>query len=287
MLPVIEEKRKALAAYKACPNKWNLQVLRTARSKVQKSARRCANEYCLQLCSQIQPAVDTGNIKGMYDGIKQAMGPTQKKIAPLKSAAGEVIQDRTQQMERWELDSEPTLEEHDKTLDSLAPGKAPGKDGIPPEILKCCKETLLSELHEIICLCWREGEVPQDMRDANILTLYKKKGDRSDLRFSSQEVNHRHGLLHQTAPGEMRGTKVTTLHSLHRPSAFDLVSRDGLFKILPKIGCPPRLLSIFQSFHDDMKGAVVFDGSTSDAFDIRSGMMQQSLPTQLKTSSSS
>ena len=53
---------------------------------------------------------------------------------------------------------------------------------------------------------------------------------------------------------------------------FDLVSRDGLFKILPKIGCLPRLLSIIRSFHEDIKGTVVFDGSTSDPFDIRSGV---------------
>ena len=45
--------------------------------------------------------------------------------------------------------------------------------------------------------------------------------------------------------------------------AFDLVSTDGLFKILPRIGCPPKLLSIIKSFHSDMKGTVVFDGSTS------------------------
>ena len=32
--------------------------------------------------------------------------------------------------------------------------------------------------------------------------------------------------------------------------AFDLVSRDGLFKILAKIGCLPTLLSIMKSFHD-------------------------------------
>ena len=56
--------------------------------------------------------------------------------------------------------------------------------------------------------------------------------------------------------------------------AFDLVSRDGLFKILPKIGCPPRLLSIIRSFHEDMKGTVVFDGSTSAAFNMRSGVKQ-------------
>ena len=38
--------------------------------------------------------------------------------------------------------------------------------------------------------------------------------------------------------------------------AFDLVSRDGLFQILAKIGCP-TLLSIMKSFHDNMKGTVV------------------------------
>ena len=38
--------------------------------------------------------------------------------------------------------------------------------------------------------------------------------------------------------------------------AFDLMSRDGLFKILAKIDCPPTLLSIMKSFHDNMKGTV-------------------------------
>ena len=42
------------------------------------------------------------------------------------------------------------------------------------------QRTLLKELHEILCQCWRKGEVPQDMRDANIVTLYKNKGDRGD-----------------------------------------------------------------------------------------------------------
>ena len=79
-----------------------------------------------------------------------------------------------------ELDREPTIDELSEALDSLASGKAPGKDGIPAEVLKCCKETLITELHEILCLFWSEGEVPQDMRDANVITLYKNKGDRGD-----------------------------------------------------------------------------------------------------------
>ena len=56
--------------------------------------------------------------------------------------------------------------------------------------------------------------------------------------------------------------------------AFDLVSRDGIFKFLPKIGCPPKLLSIIRSFHEDMKGSIVFQGSASAALNIRSGVKQ-------------
>ena len=56
--------------------------------------------------------------------------------------------------------------------------------------------------------------------------------------------------------------------------AFDLVSRDGLFKILTKIGCPPKLQSITESFHSGMKGTVQFNGSLSEPFEIRSGVKQ-------------
>ncbi|XP_014768989.1 uncharacterized protein LOC106868313 [Octopus bimaculoides] len=53
--------------------------------------------------------------------------------------------------------------------------------------------------------------------------------------------------------------------------AVDIVSTHGLFRILAKVGCPPRLLSIVQSFHTDMKGVVQIDDSFSEAFNIRSG----------------
>ena len=51
--------------------------------------------------------------------------------------------------------------------------------------------------------------------------------------------------------------------------AFDLVSRDGLFQILPTIGCPPKLQSMIESFHTNIKGTVRFNGSSSRPFDIR------------------
>ena len=97
MTPVIEAKRAALAEYKRSPTQRNLQILRAARSKVQNIARRCVNEYS----KTVQMAAATGNIRGMYDGIKKALGPTQSKTAPLKSTTREVITDQGQQMDRW------------------------------------------------------------------------------------------------------------------------------------------------------------------------------------------
>ena len=45
-----------------------------------------------------------------------------------------------------ELDSEPSVEELSKAIDSLASGKAPGNYGIPPELIKHCKTILLLPL---------------------------------------------------------------------------------------------------------------------------------------------
>ena len=341
MIPAIEAKRIALAEYKRSPSERNLHILRTARSRVQQTARRCANEYWTELSENIQTAAATGNIRGMYDGIKKALGPVQSKTTPLKSSVGDVITDKGQQMERWveyysdlysrentvapsaldaiechpvmeEADSEPTAEELSKAIDSLASGKAPGSDGIPPDLVKHCKTSLLHLLHEVLCQCWREGAVPQDMRDAKIVTLYKNKGERSDCNnyrgisllsivgkvFAPVILTHLQKLAERVYPELQCGFRaerstVDMIFSLCQlqekcreqqmplyvafidlTKAFDLVSRDGLFKILSKIGCPPKLQSLIESFHSNMKGTVQFNGSSSEPFDIRSGVKQ-------------
>ena len=101
MRPVIEAKSTALIVYKQSPSERNLQILRAARIKVQQTARRCANDNWTQLSQDIATADITRKIRGMYDGIKKALGPTQSKTAPLKSSSVEIITDEGQQMERW------------------------------------------------------------------------------------------------------------------------------------------------------------------------------------------
>jgi hypothetical protein len=56
--------------------------------------------------------------------------------------------------------------------------------------------------------------------------------------------------------------------------AFDLVSRSGLFAILKKIGCPPKLLSLIISFHTNMRSTISFNRENSRPFEIHSGVKQ-------------
>ncbi|XP_037774604.1 uncharacterized protein LOC119571296, partial [Penaeus monodon] len=126
-----------------------------------------------------------------------------------------------------ELDAPPSVDELSKAIDSLACGKAPGKDGIPPEVIKVGKKTaLLHHLHQLLQQCWEEGTVPQEM--------------------------------HPEKCREQRRPLYIALLDLTK--AFDLVSRNGLFTLLQKIGMPPQAPEDDNIFHEDMQGTVQYDG---------------------------
>ena len=126
------------------------------------------------------------------------------------------------------------------------------------------------------------------MRDVNIVTLYKNKGDCNNYHgisllniigklFAKVVLMKLQVLAERIYPESQCGFRekratIDMIFSLRQlqekcreqgkplhvafidlTKAFDLVSRDGHFKILAKIGCPPTLLSIVKSFHDNMK----------------------------------
>ena len=39
---------------------------------------------------------------------------------------------------------------------------------------------MLDKLQDLFTNCWEEGTLPQDLRDAVIVSLYKNKGEKSD-----------------------------------------------------------------------------------------------------------
>ena len=52
------------------------------------------------------------------------------------------------------------------------------------------------------------------------------------------------------------------------PKAFDTVSRDRLWKIMAKFGCPPIFIAMVRHFHDGMQARVQNDGEFSEPFEV-------------------
>ena len=327
MDPVIEAKRQAYLAYKDTPSEKTDAALRAARSNAQRIARRCANDFWLQLCESIQTASDWWNIRGMFDGIKRAVGRTVKKTAPLKSTTGQTIVDRNDQMVRWvehysELYSRETAWWTNWMLNPPLRTWAKPKTHYPAEKHQAMMayhqrwssaENLRSWNPSTNCsVCWEEGAVSQDMCDATIVTLYKNKGDRSYCNnyrgisllsivrkvFARILLTRLHTLAARIYPESQCGFRaerstidmIFTLRQIQEKcreqgkplylafidltKAFNLVSRKGLFQLLEKIGCSPKLRSLVVSFHGDMKGTVMYDRSCSDPFPVKSGVKQ-------------
>ena len=108
MMPIIEDKLLAHFQYFNLPNLKNLLVLIDTRKKVQQTARRCANEFWVEL--DIQFAANTGNIRGMHDGIKKSVGPVQRKTFSLKSYSGVILTEKNKQMtDGWGISQICTL----------------------------------------------------------------------------------------------------------------------------------------------------------------------------------
>ena len=56
--------------------------------------------------------------------------------------------------------------------------------------------------------------------------------------------------------------------------AFDTVSREGLWEIMAKFGCPAKFIAMVRQFHDGMLAGVQNDGEFSDPFPVRNGVKQ-------------
>ena len=254
--PAFENQRKAQLDYKARPSRSSLTALQAARSEAQRLSRKCANDYWNTLAEEVQHASDTGNIKMMFKGLKKAFGPSPAKCAPLRALSGELIRDKHKQLDRWvehyealyctensvsefalnsvtrlptmfQLDDPPSINELMKAIDSLSNGKAPGSDGIPPEVVKAGKDSsLLGHLHSLLLQCWFEQQVPQAMRDSKIITLYKNKGDRCDCNnyrgisllaivgkvFARVVLSRLQALGERVYPESQCGFRTTTTH---------------------------------------------------------------------------
>ena len=210
-----------------------------------------------------------------------------------------------------DLDVPPTVAEITQAVEKLQCGKAGGPDGLSPELFKYGGPYLIAKLSGLLAECWKKGNLPSDLKDAHIIHLYKGKGDRSlcdnhrgiSLLSVAGKVLARvildrltKHLLEDIVPESQcgfrkdRGT-VDMIFSIRQlqekcreqqqdlyilfldlTKAFDTVSREGLWQILPKIGCPPKMVQMIRAFHDGMSAQVI--GGDAPPFPVSNGVKQ-------------
>lgn len=112
---MVNEKRIVLLKHKHQPARASLQAFRTT----------CTNNYWLKLCKRISLSFDTGDIRGM----KEVTSITICNTAPLKSRAGEIINDTDKEMERCVERGAllGTVFQRKQVMDQLGPLPFPGE----------------------------------------------------------------------------------------------------------------------------------------------------------------
>lgn len=211
------------------------------------------------------------------------------------------------------LSQPPTFLEVLSAVRSLKDNKSPGSDNIPAELLKQGGYLCTRTLHHYITKAWADESIPQQWRDASIVTIYKSKGDRaicdnhrgiSLLAVAGKVLakvmlqrlinNITESMLPESQCGFRKNRStvgmVFTTRQLQEKcreqhkdlfmafvdlsKAFDTVQRDLLWEVLLRFGCPTKFVNILRQFHDGMTARVTIGGQQSSPFPVRTGVRQ-------------
>ena len=73
----------------------------------------------------------------------------------------------------------PDTNEVHRAVNQMASGKAPGSDELPPELFKSGGPVIIDKLLSLYTSIWSNGTVPQEFKNAQIVHIFKRRGDRS------------------------------------------------------------------------------------------------------------
>ena len=313
------------------------------RRTVQAKLRKMKDTWYSRRAEEIQSYAESKNSRCFYNALKTIYGPQSSGSSPVLSADGSTLYtDKDKILKRWaehfnnvlnrpssineaaiarlpqavpNMTLVNTISEDEvlKATSRLLNGKAPGADAIPGEIFKKGGPKLITKLTELFNIMLHQESIPQEFKDASLVHLYKRKGNRrccdnhrgiSLLAISgkilarvllNRLLNHlEQDLLPESQCGfrEGRGTidmifatrqlqeKCQEQHRdlyttfIDLTKAFDTVSRAGLWKIMAKFGCPDKFIALVCSFHDGMQVRVQDDGESSEPILVTNGVKQ-------------
>ena len=211
------------------------------------------------------------------------------------------------------MDDPTTRQEVQNAIAGLKNNKAVGPDGLPTEVLKYGGEAVLECLCWMFHVVWNTGCTPQQWKVADVISIYKKKGDRAvcgnsrgisllstagkvltrimlvrllqcvadDVLPDSQcEFRHERSTVDMVFVARQLQEKCREHHKhlfmvfIDLAKAFDTVPRPMLWGVMGKMGCPPRYLAVLRSLHNGASAHVVHMGEKSEPFPVDAGVKQ-------------
>ncbi|BHF69233.1 hypothetical protein SprV_0301227600 [Sparganum proliferum] len=204
---LLAEKSRLHKAYVDRPTDDNRAAFYRSRRLLQRRLRGMQDAWTARKTEEIQGYANHNEWKNFFSAVKAVHGSPTKGTAPLLSADGStLLTEKTQILQRWaehfrgvlnrpstisdaviaslpqvatnaDNDIPPSIHETVRAVQQLSSGKAPGSDAIPAEVYKHGGPPLMDQLTALYQEMWRQGEVPQNFKDATIVHLYKQKGN--------------------------------------------------------------------------------------------------------------
>ena len=205
-----------------------------------------------------------------------------------------------------------TLDELSAAVRSLSVGKSPGSDGLTVEFYLAFWDILGPLLLRVANECFRDGELAASMKNSVTRLIFKKRGDRKDLKnwrpISLLNVDYKiiskvittrlshvlEDIVHPdqtcSVPGRssfanvtllrdvldyiQRTDEATILVSLDQEKAFDRVNRCFLLDLLRAYGFGPQFCAWVRTFYKGASMQILLNGRLTTPIPLKRGVRQ-------------
>ncbi len=205
----------------------------------------------------------------------------------------------------------PSLDEIQKAIKCLKSGRAPGVDGLPPDLFKTDNPSLIQDLHHLYTKIWADEKIPTDWQTAIIIPIFKKGEKRNCKNYRgisllaiayklmerillNRILSIREMFTRENQAGFRPGRSCTDQifslrqiielrHEFRQPTvvafldftaAFDSVDRGTIWSLLKMEGIPNKLVNLCASMYENTNCRVRAYGEDGHAFATKTGVRQ-------------
>lgn len=333
---IVQQKKKAWKAYLQDRTPERLSVYHSARNECKTKVRQAKKESWEKFGRSLDED-HRDSIKKFWRKVKALRGKLGKPVRNIKDERGVIITEEARILERWKQfyegqfsrdpnhtveqltldnnnqESQECIDEEEvvDAIEKIKVGKAAGRDGIAPELIKYGGQELVKVLQQLFQQVWDRKKIPREWEYSIIIPIYKKGSSTEcenyrpisllsvvyklytsimEKRLRAMVENRIEDEQAGFRPGKQTQDHIFVLRSitekawdrdkdiflafLDLKAAFDSVPRNEIWKALVAKDIPGDLISAIKSAYHEAKGVVRINGKESEAFCIERGVRQ-------------